>query len=139
MTTPPQFEANVLQSLLHLEKILPNNSLVIFIGIVDGRVLWNTLHNELHPIGTPYSRLYDYLNCLGINPCFMWLNSNETFRNLASKRAEELNRVYLKIIRERKFSNFRMYYQPFPMIQVSEKLKKEGKSLKDFIEPVSIF
>eukprot|EP00003_Mantamonas_plastica_P021532 TRINITY_DN349_c0_g1_i8.p1 TRINITY_DN349_c0_g1~~TRINITY_DN349_c0_g1_i8.p1 ORF type:complete len:485 (+),score=158.52 TRINITY_DN349_c0_g1_i8:34-1455(+) len=82
MTTPPAFKANVLKSLEFLDTKLPPGSHVMFIGVVDGRVLWDLLHDDPHPIGNgvSYADVYDYLNCLELNPCWAWLNRNETIR-----------------------------------------------------------
>jgi len=63
MTTPEQFETNVLASLSYLDTVLPAGSHVVFVGLVDGRVLWDVMHNRTHPIGCTYAELYDYLNC----------------------------------------------------------------------------
>ena len=41
---PAQFEAAVIASLAYLDTVLPPKSLVLLIGLVDGRVLWNTMH-----------------------------------------------------------------------------------------------
>lgn len=41
---PAEFQANVMASLNYLDTVLPAGSLVLAIGLVDGRVLWNTMH-----------------------------------------------------------------------------------------------
>lgn len=64
MVEPHVFHANMVKTLDYLETILPKNSYVIFIGHVDGRILWNELHNEMHPSGTKYSQFYAWLSCL---------------------------------------------------------------------------
>jgi hypothetical protein len=43
-------------------------------GLADGRILYETMHARIHPIGEPkgdvtYTALYDFLNCLEISPC----------------------------------------------------------------------
>jgi hypothetical protein len=38
-------------------------------GLVDGRVLYDTLHKAMHPVGTTYPAFYDYLNCFDTSPC----------------------------------------------------------------------
>ena len=102
-TTVAEFEANILKTLSILDTNLPNGSHIVFVGLVDGRVLWDNMHNRTHPIGTTYECFYNYLNCLHISPCWVWMNSNESVRNEGSKRAAELSAVYSKIISE-KFS-----------------------------------
>ena len=69
-----------------------------------------------HPIGVPYSDVYDFLNCLQINPCWGWLNSNETVRKFATERAQNLSKVYQKILEERTFKNFDSQYYDFPSL-----------------------
>jgi acyloxyacyl hydrolase len=96
-TEPEQFYRNVLEALKVFEEKLPKGSHVVFVGLVDGRILWNNLHNLKHPLGATYSQVYDYLSCLGSNPCWLWLNKNETWRNHGSRRAQELNAQYGRV------------------------------------------
>ncbi len=49
MTTPKKFHSNVLDALDYFDEILPAGSHVLFIGLVDGRILWNALHDKPHP------------------------------------------------------------------------------------------
>jgi len=95
-TEPSQFYNNTINGLNYLERILPNNSYVVFIGLVDGRILYNTLSEEMHPLGAKYKDVYSHLSCLRINPCWLWLNTNQTWREYGSKRAQELNDQYKK-------------------------------------------
>jgi acyloxyacyl hydrolase len=56
-----------------------------------------------------------YLSCLGVNPCWGWLNSNATWRNATQARADALNAVYGQIVEQRggTFANFELlYYEP---------------------------
>ena len=71
----------------------------------------------------------------------MWLNENEEMRDLGSKRAEELNDQYKKIIRERShlYPNFKMQYQPFPIENLFKEFKKKNIPVKDLIEPFDGF
>ena len=50
--------------------------------------------DKIHPLGVPYPALYEWLSCSGSNPCWGWLNANETWRNLTTQRATQLNAVY---------------------------------------------
>jgi hypothetical protein len=93
MTTVDEFQVAVLESLDYLHANLPKNSHVAFLGLVDGRVLWHTTHKEQHPLGMNYPDLYNYLACNGATPCWGWLNSNETWRNFTSERAQNLTNV----------------------------------------------
>jgi len=77
MTTVPEFRAAVLKGLSYLDTVLPAGSHVAFMPLVDGRVLWDHMHDRIHPIGVPYPAVYELLSCVGSNPCWGWLNSNE--------------------------------------------------------------
>ena len=53
------------------DKLLPNGSYVMMSGLADGRVLYNSLHDRIHPIGrlnndVTYPDVYNYLNCLEV-------------------------------------------------------------------------
>lgn len=43
--------SNVVQALQYLDSHLPNGSHVILTGLVDGRFLWDNLHDRYHPLG----------------------------------------------------------------------------------------
>ena len=97
MTPPDEFYKAVTASMEYLDTKLPHGSNVVIIGLVDGRVLWNTMHDQIHPIGVKYADLYDYLGCQGSNPCNGWLTSNATMRNVTTAWAESLNAQYTKV------------------------------------------
>ena len=64
----------------------------------QGRVLYESLANRVHPLGAfhhdiTFSDVYAYLNCLEISPCSGWMNSNATLRNATTARAVELSEV----------------------------------------------
>ena len=59
MTTPAEFLARVTLALQYMEPLLPAGSAVLFMPLVDGRVLYDTLHAATHPIGVTYADLYD--------------------------------------------------------------------------------
>jgi len=134
MTTPEQFYRNVLESMKHLDTVLPVGSHVNFIGLPDARILFNALSEREHPLGPKYRTIYDYLNCLSINPCYMWMNSNETLRNLATERANILNSMYSKLISEHTFRHFKMSYQDFPLKDLLERAKRENVHPSRLIE-----
>lgn len=74
MTTIPEFKARLISILDYLDSgILPNGSHIVFQGLADGLVLWENLHNRTHPIGVTYEEVYDFLNCLEISPCWVWM------------------------------------------------------------------
>ncbi|EGG22048.1 Acyloxyacyl hydrolase [Cavenderia fasciculata] len=126
MTTNAEFEANILKTLQYLDTQLPAGSHVVFVGLVDGRVLWDTLWNRTHPIGATYEMVYDYLNCLELSPCWGWMNPNETVRNYTSERAASLNSVYSQIIGNYTFKHFDMQYYDFPFDAVNAEWIKGG-------------
>ncbi|NXS57099.1 AOAH hydrolase, partial [Brachypteracias leptosomus] len=144
MTTPKEMFSNVVQALQHLDSLLPNGSHVILTGLVDGRFLWDNLHDRYHPLGQlnkdiTYSQLYSFLDCLQVSPCSGWMTSNETLRNLTSERALQLSNVLEEIARSEKFTNFDVFYMDFPLKQTAEKWKEMGGELWQLIEPVDGF
>jgi acyloxyacyl hydrolase len=79
---------------------------MIVIGVADGRTLYDTLHDKIHPLGVSYPVFYDYLNCNVKSPCSGWMNNDASTRDSTTFRAQELNAVYKEIIATHKFSNF---------------------------------
>jgi len=82
-TPPTEFYKNVITALQYLDTRLPKGSHVIFIGLIDGRILYETMGQLIHPIGSlnkdvTYSKFYDWFNCLGISPCAGWMSSNSS-------------------------------------------------------------
>ncbi|NWH34235.1 AOAH hydrolase, partial [Chloropsis hardwickii] len=144
MTTPKEMLSNVVQALRYLDSHLPNGSHVILTGLVDGRFLWDNLHDRYHPLGqlnkdVTYSQLYSFLNCLQVSPCSGWLTPNETLRNLTSERALQLSNVLKEIARSEKFANFDIFYMDFPLRQTAEEWRKMGGEPWQLIEPVDGF
>uniref|UniRef100_A0A8C3V5W8 Saposin B-type domain-containing protein n=1 Tax=Catharus ustulatus TaxID=91951 RepID=A0A8C3V5W8_CATUS len=144
MTTPKEMLSNVVQALRYLDSHLPNGSHVILTGLVDGRFLWDNLHDRYHPLGqlnkdVTYSQLYSFLDCLQVSPCSGWLTPNETLRNLTSVRALQLSNVLKEIARSEKFVNFDIFYMDFPLRQTVEEWRKMGGEPWQLIEPVDGF
>ncbi|NXI10897.1 AOAH hydrolase, partial [Irena cyanogastra] len=144
MTTPKEMLSNVVQALRYLDSHLPNGSHVILTGLVDGRFLWDNLHDRYHPLGqlnkdVKYSQLYSFLDCLQVSPCSGWLTPNETLRNLTSERALQLSNVLKEIARSEKFANFDIFYMDFPLKQTAEEWRKMGGEPWQLIEPVDGF
>uniref|UniRef100_A0A663M7Y7 Acyloxyacyl hydrolase n=1 Tax=Athene cunicularia TaxID=194338 RepID=A0A663M7Y7_ATHCN len=144
MTTPKEMLSNVVQALRYLDSHLPNGSHVILTGLVDGRFLWDNLHDRYHPLGqlnrdVTYSQLYSFLDCLQVSPCSGWLTPNETLRNLTSERALQLSNVLKEIARSEKFTNFDVFYMDFPLRQTAEEWRKMGGEPWQLIEPVDGF
>lgn len=144
MTTPQEFYKNVVTALNYLDTTLPRGSHVIFIGLVDGRILFEAMADRIHPIGSlrhdvTYRKFYDYMNCLHISPCFGWMNSNATWRNATTQRAFELNQVYKEIIANHTYKNFDMTYFDPPLQPVLNQWRKQGGHAWQLIEPVDGF
>uniref|UniRef100_A0A6B2L147 Saposin B-type domain-containing protein n=1 Tax=Arcella intermedia TaxID=1963864 RepID=A0A6B2L147_9EUKA len=138
-TDPKVFKQNILEVLGNFSETLPQGSHIIFIGLAHGGVLWDALHDRLHPLGVTYPAVYDYLNCLQISPCWGWMNSNETVRNITNDWAAKLSNVYDDIISTVSFPNFDMLYYPFPFEEIMKKWKEEGGEVWQLIEPVDGF
>ena len=140
-TTPPElFKEALLGRLAYLDTVLPPGSHVIMLGMVNGSLLYDYLHNETHPTGVTYRDIYDFLNCLQINPCPGWLNSNATARRLTTEAAEEINKKYQEVMDERRvYKNFDYVFYDFPAIEVMRKWVSEGGKPTDLVEPVDGF
>jgi len=144
MTTPQEFYQNVIEALNYLDTILPAGSHIQFIGLVDGRVLWNNMHDRIHPIGATnndvtYADVYEYLSCLEINPCWGWLNPDPYWRNATTERANQLNAVYLEIIANHTYTNFDMTYFPTPISEIISIWEAQGGEAWQLIEPIDGF
>ena len=107
-----KFGAAVNKSLDYLEGTLPPGSTVILIGLAQGTLLFDTTAEAIHPLGTPYPAFYEYMSCMGVNPCWGWLNTNATWRNATQARADQLNQEYGRIVAARRgtFKSFKLLY-----------------------------
>eukprot|EP01132_Coremiostelium_polycephalum_P003673 gene3673-4575_t len=139
MTTVEQFGENIVQTLEYLDTVLPMGSHVVFVGLADGRVLWDSLWNRTHPIGATYEEVYNFLNCLEVSPCWGWMNPNETIRDQTSARAQELSDVYPEIIKNYTFVHFDMQYYDFPFNVINQQWVAQGGQTWELIEPVDGF
>ncbi len=139
MTTPEKYRSGILEGLADLDKKVAPGSKIVLLGLVDGRILWNTMHDQTHPLGVTYAGLYQFLTDIKKNPCNTWLTSNEETRNLASARARELSNVLKEIAETRKYQNFEMIYMDLPMEKVLKSWKAKGNKLSDLIETVDGF
>ncbi|GAM17791.1 hypothetical protein SAMD00019534_009660 [Acytostelium subglobosum LB1] len=139
MTTVDEFTTNTLTTLQYLDTVLPSGSHVVFVGLADGRVLWNSLWNRTHPIGATYEQVYDFLNCLDTSPCWGWMNPNETVRDFTSERAANLSLVYNQIIASHTYQHFDMQYYDFPFDAINAEWIAQGGQTWQLIEPVDGF
>jgi acyloxyacyl hydrolase len=76
MTQPSDFYQQAIDGLTQLNGIVVPGTKVVLSGLVDGRILWDTLYNRIHPLGMTYENFYNFLTCTGANPCWTWLNSD---------------------------------------------------------------
>ncbi|KAM9971761.1 hypothetical protein ACTFIW_011744 [Dictyostelium discoideum] len=139
MATVEEFGENILTILNYLETTLPKGSHVVFVGLADGRVLWDSLWNRTHPLGCTYEEVYDFLNCIQVSPCWGWMNPNETIRDYTSNRAAQLSLVYNQLIKNYTFNNFDMIYYDFPFATINEMWVAQGGQTYDLIEPIDGF
>ncbi|XP_063778580.1 acyloxyacyl hydrolase isoform X2 [Pseudophryne corroboree] len=144
MTTPQKLKANVLMELNYLDTHVPNGSHVILMSLVDGRLVWDTLHDKYHPIGelnkdVTYAQYYKFMSCLTSNPCEGWMNRNETLRNLTTERAEQLSSALQEIAATKNFNHFKVTYFENLYQKVIAKWKRLGGNAWDLLEPVDGF
>jgi len=144
MTTPQQFYKNIMSILTYLDSILVSGSHIAVIGLIDGRVLYETMSERIHPIGSwkndvTYSQFYDYLNCLEISPCFGYMNTDSNWRNSTYERTAELNQVYRDLIANNTFKNFDITFFEAPMNEIIALWHSMGGETFQLIEPVDGF
>jgi len=116
-TTPEEYHDNFLKTILDLDPRLPKGTKVVLIGLVDGRILYDSMHDKIHPIGSTnqdvtYATFYDYLNCLELSPCAGWMNSNKTVRDALSATAAAMRDKLPIIVEETrgKLENIEVFY-----------------------------
>jgi len=117
MTKPDVFREKILEIWNHLDTVLPTGSHMIIWGVADGRILYDTLKDKIEPLGLSYPDFYDYLNCLGISPCWGYMNTDEYIRDITAGWAATLNQVYKDILADEtiKFNNFDIVYYDLPI------------------------
>uniref|UniRef100_A0A670JJ60 Acyloxyacyl hydrolase n=1 Tax=Podarcis muralis TaxID=64176 RepID=A0A670JJ60_PODMU len=144
MTRPEQMRASVMQALQHLNGLLPKGSHVLLTGLVDGRFLWDNLHDRFYPLGqlnkdVTYEHFFSFLSCLQSAPCVGWMSANATLRNLTSERALQLSSVLKELAKSEKYANFDVFYMDYPLKEVAEMWQKSGGEAWQLIEPVDGF
>jgi lysophospholipase L1-like esterase len=136
MTPPEEYRRSLLDALDALQPKLAPGSFVLLIGLVDGRVLWDAMHERQHPIGATYPEVYDYLTCNQCNPCNGWLTSNATFRNVTTAWAQSLNEVQRQVAANASFVNFEVaFYNPDFQEIIEDYVSATGGLASDLIEP----
>ena len=140
MTTPEEFYAENKKAFEYLDAHIPKGSKMIVYGLVDGRVLYDNMHDRIYPIGAlhndvTYAQFYHYLNCLEISPCFGWMNVNETWRNKTTERAFELNKALKDLVDNITLTNIELLYFDDVLTRVIEYWKSQGGETWQLIEP----
>jgi len=141
MTSVDAFRNATLGTLAQLDAKLAPGSHVLLIGLADGEVLWNAMANRTHPIGVPTSSVYAFLNCLKINPCWVWLNHDADVRAAGTAHARKLSAVYQDIIETESFNNFDMGFLSFAdsFDRVIANYTAHGGQAWELVEPVDGF
>jgi len=144
MTTVEEMRANVLTVLNHLDTILPKGSHVLTTGLANGSLLYELLHNRIHPLGragTPvtYAQFYSFLSCLQVSPCNGWLTTNDTLRAITSQRAVDLSEAIRDVTLAYSPKNFDLDYLDFPFNDVFVEWEKQGGQPWQLVEPVDGF
>ncbi len=144
MTKPKDMYSHTMDTLDYLNQVLPSGSSVIIGGLVDGRILFEYLAHRIHPIGAlnqdiTYTDLYDYMNCLQISPCFGWMNSNATMRNLTYQRVLQLNQALKEVVGNFSSDKLKVNYIDTPLPEMIAEWEKEGHQPWELVEPVDGF
>jgi len=144
MTTPAEMKANVLKALAVLDTKLPPGSHVLTTGLANGSLLYQLLHDRIHPfgrVGTPftYKQIYEYLECLEISPCLGWLSSNATLRAFTQQRANDLSQAVQEATLSYKPTNFDSDYLNFPFQDALNEWVAQGGEPWQLIEAVDGF
>jgi acyloxyacyl hydrolase len=147
-TNASAFKASVLQSLDYLDSVLPPGSHVSTFGLANGSMLYDNMHDRVHPLGDQfpsitYEVVYDYLNCLEVSPCWGWLNSNQTVRQYTDQYAAMLSGIYDEVISEYgnsgRWKNFKLFYWPLAFNDIITEWQASGGQVWELIEPIDGF
>jgi len=135
MTKPEEFYTSAMNTLTALDNVVPAGSHVVSLALFDGELLYATMHNHQHPVGTSYQAIYDFMNCMEFNPCWGWLNSNETVRRETTVWSNQLNHVYQNISNHQDFKNFKFIFYSPNWVDIFNDYMKAGYPLTNLIEP----
>lgn len=118
MTKPEDFRAQLIAGLEKLDSVVPSNSRVLVLGLVDGSVIYENVANQSHPLSIhagdiKVSDFYRFLSCTGANPCQTWLNSDKATRDAATAHAKNLDNIIQDVLTTRKFKNFETAFVNF--------------------------
>jgi lysophospholipase L1-like esterase len=134
MSTPDRYYDSAMESLTALDALLPPGSHIISPALFNGELLYDTMQDQQHPLGTTYPAFYDWLNCLQESPCWSWLNSDATARASGTQRAKELSEQLARIESEQAFKNFKFIYFPVDWNGLFQDYAKSGNSVTNLIE-----
>lgn len=139
MTDPDEFYTKAMETLNRIDTITPPGSHVVALALFDGELLYDTMHNQQHPIGTSYRAVYDFMNCLEENPCWGWLNSNATVRRETTVWSDKLNMVYQNISNTQQFKNFEFIFYSPKWLELFNDYFSSGNAMTNLIEPADGF
>lgn len=144
MTLPADMKKRFESTLKYLDTQLPAGSFVIATGLADGRFLYNTLKDKIHPLGDwrkdiTYPMVYDFLDCIKSSPCAGWMSHDESIRNFTSERAANLSLAVKEVTETFKATNFKVHYVDYDIEEFSRRWVKRGGKPEDLIEPVDGF
>jgi acyloxyacyl hydrolase len=139
MTKPDDFYTHTIETLTALDAVVPPGSHVVSLALFDGELLYATMHDQIHPIGTSYASMYSFMNCLEENPCWGWLNTNATVRRETTLWSDSLNAVYQNISNTHTFKNFKYIYYGPRWMEIFSSYTKEGLPLTNLIEKTDGF
>ena len=144
--TPQQYHDNILQVVNDLDANVPAGTKMVLVGLVDGRILYESMHDKIHPLGSTnqditYAHFYDYLNCLEVSPCSGWMNKNESIRNATSATAAAMRDQLALIVEETKgkLQNIELFYLGDVLDNAIKEFLAAGGKGSDMIEPADGF
>ncbi|KAL8616314.1 hypothetical protein ACOMHN_056257 [Nucella lapillus] len=145
-TTPATMRQKVLETLNYMDRIVPANSTVFLMGLADGHVLYDTLHDRVHPIARhwntfTYADYFDFFNCVQVSSCTGWMNTNATIRSMTAQRAKELSAVLQDIAQQRgkTYTNLDVFYMDYPLNKAIEIWKSKGGKIWELLDLVDGF
>jgi len=136
-TRPEEFMQNNLRSFNYLDTRVPNGSFVFITGIFNGELMYQYMADKKHPLlPMTYGTVWDFVSSLGSNPCYAWLSRNSTCRENASRRAQELNLVYPRLVQTQNYKNFKLYYLGSNFKTILEDWVRRGNNVTDMFQEI---
>ena len=140
-TPVDEFYTDAVATLQRLDNMLPPGSTVVSLALFNGELLYDTMHALQHPLGSSYANVYDYLACLGVSPCYGWLNSNAEIRRQTTEHANRLNDEYRKIAAQSStlFKNINYLFYSADYNKIFADYGKGGLQIANLVEKVDGF